>query len=214
MKWYRSLVGDWEQSAKAADRTGRGIVWDPAQCEQIYIGNYNYWDFFNSGLDDDVIIIEMDMAISYTDRRRFEAYCREKPDIVHVAPYEHRQFKNVYEQAGYVHRNCVNAFVRPGDEYCLYFGFGLVYLPLQMIGQFVKAISDGVIVKDDRDHDFDLGMKYETGEPANFASDCTFSYWHSTVIGDPVPVHWDVRPVHLHYQVPQAVPSRPGVLAA
>ena len=215
MRWYRSYFRNWEESAKAADKSRRGIVWDPGQCEPVYVDNYNYWDFFTSVLDDDVIIIEMDMAISYDDRRRFEKYCREKPDIVHVAPYPHYGFKNTYERVGWVHRNSVNCSVREGDEYCLYCGFGLIYLPLAMIRQFVQAINDGVWVKDDREHDFCLGLKYhETGEPANFASDCTFSYWHASVIGDPVPVHWDVRPVHLHYRVPISVPSRPQLQAA
>jgi hypothetical protein len=209
MKWYRSYVRDWETSAENAGKTRRGIVWDPAQCEPVYIDNYNYWDFFTSGLDDDVIIIEMDMAVGYRDRRLFESYCQASPDTVHVAPYEHYGFKNAYERNGWVHRNTVNTSIREGDGYCLFFGFGLVYLPLPMIRDFVQAIRDGIIVKDDRDHDFCLGLRYAgTGEPANFASDCTFSYWHATVVGAPVPVHWDVRPVHLHYRAPMAVPSR------
>ena len=58
--------------------------------------------------------------------------------------------------------------------FCDLFGFGLVYLPHSIVA------------------------KYLATDP-QVTGDAIFSKWHHAQGLGPVPVHWDVRPIHLHY---------------
>ena len=212
MKWVRSYVGSLEETMKTADATKRGFVYDPTQCEPVFIQGYNYWDMFNEA-DDDIILIEWDTALSYEDRRLFEGHCRANNKVPHVAPYKHYVYKNRWQRVGWVHRNSTMCFVHEGDPYAFYVGFGLVYLPLQVMKDCVDAVKNRMLVKDDRDRDFVLGIPQgedrENSVTENLITDCTFSFWHATTTRQPIQIHWDVRPVHLHYEVPISIPSEP-----
>ena len=65
-------------------------------------------------------------------------------------------------------------FVSAKEPECDFFAFGMIYLPLEIVRRYLET------------------------KPA-FVNDCEFSEWHHKTIGTKVPIHWDVRPVHLHY---------------
>jgi hypothetical protein len=65
-------------------------------------------------------------------------------------------------------------WVNEWDDWCDWFSFGLVYLPHALI------------------------REYLTSEP-DTTGDTLFSQWHYRAGHGPVPIHWDVRPIHLHY---------------
>jgi hypothetical protein len=66
------------------------------------------------------------------------------------------------------------AWIKDGELTCDLFGFGLVYLPHSIVGKYLATAPE------------------TTG-------DALFSQWHHAQGLGPVPVSWDVRPVHLHY---------------
>lgn len=125
-----------------------------------------------------IVIIEWDLAISQEDRARFDAVAQADPDSVQVAPYRLYPVSTGLPRPVWAHREVEG----PGDyrwiEYqaawCNLFSFGLVYLPAE------------------------LGLRY-VDETTGRASDATFSLWHFANVCKRVPVHWNVRPIHLHY---------------
>jgi hypothetical protein len=74
----------------------------------------------------------------------------------------------------WAHRRALTEFVDEGEPECHAFSFGMVYLPQWMLAAFNYPRLD----------------------------DCTFSTWHRLNVQKAVPIMWDVRPVHLHYSIP------------
>lgn len=137
-----------------------------------------------SDYNDDILLIEWDMAVGIEDLTRFRAHIADAPDRVVVAPYK------VYESTTrptplscgpvWVHRKYVGAkessrFVDEFEPDADLWGLGLTYLPRDIIREF---------------------MEYW---PGHF-SDTSLSGWHFDRYGA-VPIAWDVRPVHLHYTI-------------
>jgi hypothetical protein len=198
MKWYRSYAHDLQTTLDS----GRAIVYDPNHCEPFYARQYSYWPLFEQ-VTENFCLIEWDMAISLEDRQLFEKYCREQPDRVHVAPYRSYAYRNSYQIYEYMHRTSHKFFVEEGEPYCFYFGFGLIYLPLAMVKDYMADCEAERVVETDWQVPFKLYPGPMRGGATN---DCSFSYWHATSTNmEPVPVHWDVRPVHLHYDVKSAI---------
>lgn len=134
-------------------------------------------------LDDDVLLIEWDLAIEREALDRFIEQIEAEPDRVHTAPYRiyspteravtlPKPFwvGRVYEAGEQTMRQ-----VDEDDPVCHTFGLGLTYMPCKIIREFL-------------DH-----------WPGHF-SDLSFSGWHYRRYG-PVPIAWDVRPIHLHYLI-------------
>jgi hypothetical protein len=65
-------------------------------------------------------------------------------------------------------------WITEADQECIWFSFGLVYLPHMIVTRYLA-----------------------TGPEVT--GDALFSQWHHAQGLSPVPVHWNVRPVHLHY---------------
>lgn len=147
-------------------------------------------DFSYRGLGDyrdDILLIEWDMAVGAEDLIRFREHIAEDPTRVVVAPYR------VYESTTrsiplpggpkWVHRKYCGTdnpkdrlrFVGEDDADADLWGLGLTYLPRNIIREFLDFY------------------------PGHF-SDGTLSGWHFDRYG-PVPIAWDVRPVHLHYTI-------------
>lgn len=130
-------------------------------------------------LEQPTVLIEWDLALTYEDRQRFTRVAEIEPDLVQVAPYKLYPCSTALARPVWAHR----AIGRDGqyrwldyqEAWCDLFSFGLVYLP------------------------GGLGPAYVEACPGR-ASDTTFSQWHHKAIGKPVPVHWNVRPVHLNYR--------------
>jgi hypothetical protein len=207
VKWYRS----YDKNLKTSLRSGRPIVYDPSHCQPYFQDDkWNYWSLFEQAADD-IILLEWDIAVSRDDRRRFEMYCHATPDRVHVAPYEHYFVRSVHADHSYLHRFTGASFIKEFEPFCFYFGFGMVYIPLAMIKQFMQDSKAKKEITTEFGKSFRLGdmIKDDSRTSVNFVDDCIFSWWHaSTYDMRPVTVHWDVRPVHLHYD---ANPSTLGV---
>lgn len=172
----------------------RGIILDPGHFEPVFITDYNYYPLL-AALDDDVTIIEWDMALGREDRETWAKHIANAPGLVQVAPY--RQYygwcKPDGEQWGYVHRQHDRP-VTADDPDCDYFGFGLTYIPLWVTRTLVAECNDPDIAGKRGSH---LGVVLT----AKYITDVTFSAWHRAATGHRVPIRRDVRPVHLHYEV-------------
>lgn len=127
-------------------------------------------------LDGDTVIVEWDIAVSAEDKARFEDFCLMTPGKVQVAPYRLYPVSTNLPWPVWAHRlNWKNPpWIVQGEPYCDLFGFGLVYLPHAVVGSYL--VTDPGVV-----------------------SDARFSQWHHAAGLGPVPVHWDVRAVHLNY---------------
>ena len=140
-------------------------------------------------LDDDVVLIEWDIAIGGEQLIRFMDRAKAEPDRVRVAPYY------LYRRGGtdgrspqfpfYCHRIREpgrRAWVTgPEHTHCHMFGFGLVYLPAYLIRGFVAQMG-----------------------PTSQFTDTTFSRWHlRTAKHRDVPIDWDCHAIHLHYRLPE-----------
>lgn len=138
------------------------------------------FDYRNLDLvDDDVLLIEWDLAVSREDLAEFADRCRKAPECVLVAPYllynpdgpvwAHRRYREAPEP-DYVYEN---------EPICHLFGFGLTYLPRDLVKAFLET------------------------QPRTF-TDTSFSEWHHANVEHPeVPIAWDIRPIHLHYKLPE-----------
>ena len=114
------------------------------------------------------------------------ARCAEEPDRVRVAPYLLYR-SNHPGWAFYVHRIRMGGTKRwvrgPEDTHCQMFGFGLTYLPRDLILRFAATLKEG-----------------------DMFSDTTFSRWHMRhAEHHNVAIDWDCHATHLHYELP-AVP--------
>jgi hypothetical protein len=135
--------------------------------------------------DDDILLIEWDMAVSAEDLATFKAHVAQDPTRVLVAPYK------VYTPTTravplpmgpkWVHRNYNDGeqslrWVVEGEPTCNLFGLGMVWLPRDILRAFLASW------------------------PGHF-SDASFSGWHHRNVEPDVRIAWDVRPIHLHYLI-------------
>lgn len=155
---------------------GRNHVVD--DIEKLVIDNYAYEKLFN--VDDDIVMLEWDIAVDPEDLERFTTAARESPDDVVVAPYRLR--RPPPRSTVWVHRFDTNRHVQEGDPFCHWFGLGLTYLPKRIVSAFHAELEQ---------------RKWPEG-----FNDCTLSMWHWRVLQKEVPIMWNVRPVHMHYDTP------------
>lgn len=147
--------------------------------ERLVIDNHHYG--LLSEVDDDVLLLEWDIAVSRDDLLLFAEHAKQAPDEVLVAPYL------LYPQGQWAHRSwqgqgpgAVGARpVETSDPTCNLFGLGLIYLPRRVIKGFAAS-----------------GWSSHWG-------DCELSMWHYRHVSRTVRIAWDVRPVHLHYELPK-----------
>lgn len=172
---------------------GRSYVVD--DIERFVMGGEGSRQFDYRGLldyDDDIVLIEWDIAVGAEQLSLFMARAKEDPEQIRVAPY-------LLYRAGrddrrpprppvpfYVHRirtQQQRSWVRREDTHCQMFGFGLVYLPHKWIQAFVDQM-----------------------DPASHFGDSEFSRWHmrnAPVHLRNVPIDWDCHAVHLHCKTPE-----------
>lgn len=161
---------------------GRSYVVD--DIERLVIDRYDYKPLF--AIDDDVLLLEWDIAVGQEDLRHFAAHAAEDPDRVLVAPY--RIYADAYNLPAdiWAHRSWGGdgvGMVAPngavpvatGASFCNLFALGMVYLPRHVLRGFASVAW-----------------------AANF-SDTSLSMWHFEHVAREVPICWDVHPVHLNY---------------
>jgi hypothetical protein len=161
---------------------GRSYVEDGI--ERLIIENHDYKALL--AINDDVLLLEWDMAVGQEDLRHFAQHAAEDPNRVLVAPY--RIYADAYNLAEdvWAHRHWDGSgagtisprgasFLTTGDPFCQLFGLGMVYLPRNIHRRFA-----------------DVSWSSHFG-------DTEFSMWHYQYVAHDVPICWDVHPVHLHY---------------
>jgi len=164
---------------------GRAYVVD--DIERLIIDNHHYRSL--GDIDDDVLLLEWDIAVDKEGLSAFAQRAQATPDRVLVAPYR-IYYEHVLPAPVWAHRHWAGepvgmsnmVDVTPlvtGDPVCQLFGLGMVYLPRALIRGFLDA-----------------GY-------ANHFGDVEFSQWHYRHVAHDVPIDWSVRPVHLNYQIPE-----------
>lgn len=158
---------------------GRAYVED--QIPKLRMSGFDYRGPL-AGVDDDVLLIEWDLAIGKEDLIAFAARARRDPKNVLVAPYRlyHASSGKDRPKPVWVHRLYESGslrHVREDDEVCHLWGLGLTYLPRWIVREYLDA-WDGTL------------------------TDGAISGWHHRNVRPEVPITWDIRPVHLHYQIP------------
>lgn len=167
------LVRAWPQQLRA----DRARVEDHA--ERTTVDDYNYGKL--AELDDDVLLLDWDIAVHREDVEAFASRARTAPTSVLVAPY------TIYPDTrpGLRHgmwpmrrfEGTSLRYVETGEPTCHLFGFGMTYLPSPLIKGFVES------------------------NPALNLDDTNFAQWHYLNVTREVSITWDIRPVHLNYRI-------------
>lgn len=129
-------------------------------------------------VEDDVLLLEWDIAVTREELIRFAEQALECPDEVLCAPYRlyvSTQSDRPLREPVWVNRHADGRHVDTGDPTCAFFGLGMTYLPRGLVRAF-HAQNDGQF------------------------TDMSFSAWHHENVRPTVPIAWDARPVHLHYK--------------
>lgn len=161
---------------------GRNYVVDSIDVVKVQ----NYDMHFLSDMDDDVILLEWDMAVAQHDLYNFITHCKAAPNHVHVAPYPlYPESLDEIIAPVWAHREVLNdmplqmRWVDFGEPVCDIFSTGMVFLPQHVIRHLPE--SDDLITWHRN------------------ITDSKLSFWYRHEYGEKVPIHWDVRPIHLHY---------------
>ena len=136
-------------------------------------------------VDDDVVLIEWDMAVHREELQTFIDRAVSAPGDVLVAPYRiyESTIKSVplnhpvWPLRRYTDDGTRMRWVEEGEPFCHLFAFGLTYLPRSIVAAYLKA------------------------QPDEHFNDVSFSGWHHRNVRAETPIAWDVRPVHLHYAI-------------
>lgn len=143
-------------------------------------------------LNDDIVLIEWDIAVGAEQLALFMARAKENPDQIRVAPYLlYRSGRDGRRPVRapvpfYVHRIRTEqrrCWATREDMTCQMFGFGLAYLPRWSLEAFVAQMP-----------------------PDSHFGDSEFSRWHmrnAPVQFRNVPIDWDCHAVHLHCKTPE-----------
>jgi hypothetical protein len=156
-------------------------------------------DYDYSGLvqyDDDVLHLDWDMAVHLADLEEFARRAKQHPDRVIAAPYlSYPTSLHEGVRAGTPGplwtalifndeaRSSARYVTGPEDLACHVSGFGMIYLPREMIAAHAKWCAGRGIV----------------------FSDTSFGNWHQQTVAAWIPLTWDIRPVHLNYAVPETL---------
>lgn len=154
---------------------------------RVAVDDYDYSGLADVG--DDVISLDWDIAVSREDLAVFAALARRAPRRVLVAPYliypDSRRGMQAPTWAAkrYINAGGQTRYVDEGETHCHLFGFGMVYLPHELLRGFVDTfagrLADGSMVMDD----------------------ISFSGWHYRNVDQEAELAWQVRPAHLHYDI-------------
>lgn len=147
--------------------------------DRIPVDDYDYRALVNVG--DDVLLLDWDMAAHRDDLVEFGRRAQRTPDRVLVAPYvAYPDTRPGLRRPTWTMRRFETLqrtrYVREDEPTCHLFGFGMTYLPRDLILGFVGA--HGTLRFDD------------TG----------FATWLYLETRGEVPITWDIRPVHMNYR--------------
>ncbi|WP_418062432.1 hypothetical protein [Pimelobacter simplex] len=160
--------------------------------------------------DDDIVLIEWDVAVDRDELVHFIEHARREPDRPLGAPFK------LFRDSAYGNEpewpegvewvwpllhwkgegsrpgprpgdpdtpGSYTEMAQPGDPTCNGISFGLVYLPRKLL------------------------RAHEDAWPGRVA-DVSFSVWHYENVRPDIPICWHVRPAHLHYDLPTVEPRK------
>lgn len=153
--------------------------WVEDDIERVVIRGYDARALVD--VQDDVLLLEWDIAVSKEDLAHFAEHAATAPAAVLAAPYRLYPEGNPGMVAPIWAPRTMpgNVPVTEGQPACHYFGFGMVYLPATLLREFADT--------------------WLTNNPSGNLTDETFASWHYRTQPPEVPICWHVRPVHLHY---------------
>ena len=143
---------------------------------------------------DDVLLIEWDIAVGKHELLVFAERARDSPEQILVAPYRIYRGEK-YSDLGqdmWAHRHWDGTADPPGSTFPRFggwqpvmtgeptanlFGFGLIYLPRELISAFMASNF------------------------SNLFGDAQFGMWHYTNVAKEVPIAWECPAVHLNYEI-------------
>lgn len=178
----------WLRSFPVNPPPGRAYVQD--DMERLLQDNYDYTPL--GDIDEDVVIVEWDVAVAPEQVERFTENALSRPERVLVAPH---YLYTVAEAPVIAHRRVnlltgAERWLTSGELDCDYFAFGLIYLPRDLVRQFLDTPAP------------DRGRSpfLPTGNPYDDCRfiDQTFSVWHRHRLGRTAAIDWSVWPAHLH----------------
>ena len=135
-------------------------------------------------INDDLILLEWDIAVDRDNLEAFIAHAKDSPDRVIVAPYrlympttrDVNFRKPVWCHRVYVDGETRLRHVTMDDTEAHLFGMGMIYIP--------RVVKDAFLAS----------------WPGH-CSDASFSGWHNRNVRPAARITWDVRPAHLHYLI-------------
>lgn len=155
--------------------------------ERLVMDDYDYAVL--AEVDDDVLLLEWDVAVGAEELAAFAARAAAEPDRVLAAPYRLYPGGSLPasrnpEWTAWRYRNNDQRHggteqVRPGEPTAHITGLGMTYLPRHLIRRYLA----------ERDHSWGF-------------SDIAFCSWHYRRVRPDIELDWSARPVHLHYQLP------------
>lgn len=168
---------------------GRAHVVD--DLERLVIADYDYSPL--GEVDDDVLLLEWDVAVDPYDLNLFEARALAAPDRVRVLAYRLHAHRPGWVWA---HRRIRRdgqgeRFVNRADLTCHLPAWGCIYLPRALVRAFLAAPAPAR----GRDPRLPPQAPYDDVR----LTDQTFGIWHHFhQAGPPVPIDWALSAVHLH----------------
>lgn len=137
-------------------------------------------------INDDLILLEWDIAVDRDGLEAFVYHARQDPDRMMVAPYRlymatqrptnlrrpvwcHRVYELPEQRDRPRH-------VTEDDPEAHLFGMGMIYIPNAIRSAFLKSWP-------------------------GHCNDGALSGWHNVNVHPTAKIAWDVRPAHLHYQI-------------
>lgn len=175
------LVRSWPARVPA----GRARVEDGMERLVMYAYDYTVL----GDLDDDVLLLEWDIAVGGEELAAFAAKAATEPDRMLSAPYRLYPGCSIKRAgagatwAAWRYRHTPHSSGRveaqPGDPYAHITGLGMTYLPRELIQRYLSE-----------------------REPQWGFSDIAFCGWHYRRVRPEILLDWSARPVHLHYQLP------------
>lgn len=151
------------------------------QLERFYNQDYGYAGFQQVTAEDDIILLEWDIAIDQPNLRRFIRHCETQPDWPVTAPYHKTEDDIVhwmhFRKTGMSpHGGELWRPIFEGERDCDQVGTGIMYFP--------QGILDGCPNSDAGSQVLNDGL--------------ISRYLRSLPQWKPVPIMWDITVTHLH----------------
>jgi hypothetical protein len=164
----------WYRTWPSTIPDGRNYVVD--RLPKAYMKDNTSYEQVLTNLYESSVLVEWDIVIDPDIVRVFNFHIDSAPDTVHVAPYRLYPTSTKLEHTVWAHRAFkygISYWIDAGEVRCDLFSFGLVYIPYEIVQSAPKEA---------------------------LRNDDVFSNWYHREYGLRTPVHWDVRPIHLHYE--------------